>query len=83
MIPIILAVLAAAAIAGVALNWEEIIKALKGKKLAVLGARKTGKTRLVKFLTEGSIPEHYRATSEAEDVSGRRFQLKGIRSVAN
>ena len=81
MIPIILAVLAVAIAGTVALNWEEIIKALKGKKLAVLGERKAGKTTLIKFLKEGSIPEKYEATNHPEKISGGRFQLKELRLV--
>ena len=77
---IIVVVLAIAAVVGTvaALNWDEILIALKGKKLAVLGARTTGKTHLIKFLTDGSIPEEYRQTSESESTEGRRFKLKDL-----
>lgn len=80
MIPIIIAIAVAIAAAGTiaALNWDAIIKALKGKKPAVLGERKVGKTTLIKFLTEGSIPEEYEATNDPQRVSGRRFQLKDL-----
>ena len=81
MIPIIFAVIAVVAAAGagaVALKWDSIIKYLKGKKLAVLGERKVGKTTLIKFLTEGSIPEEYEATNDPRRVSGRRFQLRDL-----
>lgn len=88
MIPIIIAgvVVAVAAVgAGVtvaALNWDKITKTLKGKKLAVLGARidgaPVGKTSLIKFLSEGSVPEEYKATNRPEKVRGRRFQLREL-----
>ena len=84
MIPIIIVVIAAVAAAGagaVALNWDRIIKALKGKKLAVLGERKVGKTSLLKFLTEGSIPEEYNPTNRPKRVRGGRFQLKDLKLV--
>ncbi len=40
----------------IALSWDDIVISLKGKKLAVLGARGVGKTHLLKFLSTGSIP---------------------------
>ena len=33
---------------------------------------------MIKFLTEGSIPEEYEATNDPQRVSGRRFQLKDL-----
>ena len=83
MIPIIIAIAVAVAAAGTiaALNWDEIIKALKGKKLAVLGERKVGKTSLLKFFTEGSIPEEYNPTTRPKRVRGGRFQLKDLKLV--
>ncbi len=84
MIPIIIAIAVVIAAAGTvaAINWEKIIKVLKGKKLAVLGERKVGKTSLLKFLTEGSIPEEYNPTTgKSKSVSGRRFQLKDLKLV--
>lgn len=80
---IIIIVIAAVLLGGtVAANWDKIIKALKGKKLAVLGEREVGKTSLLKFLTEGSIPETYEATIEGgEKLCGRRFQLRDLKLV--
>ena len=82
MIPIIIAVVVVAAVgAGVtvaALNWDKIIVALKGKKLAVLGEKRVGKTRLIKFLTTGSIPREYDPTDYARGVTGHRFQLREL-----
>ena len=89
MIPIIIAAVVVAAVgAGVtiaALNWDDITEALKGKKLAVLGARidraPVGKTSLIRFLSEGSVPEEYKATNRPENVPGRRFQLDELELV--
>ena len=75
----IIAIAAAALLGGgaVAANWDKIIKALKGKKLAVLGERDR-KATLLKFLTEGSIPEKYEATIEGgEKVCGRLLGKHG------
>lgn len=62
----------------IALKWDSILVALKGKKVAVLGARGVGKTHLVKFLTTGSIPAEYKQTVAPEKSSARRFQLKEL-----
>lgn len=62
----------------IALNWDEIVLAFKGKRLAVLGARGVGKTHLVKFLASGSIPAEYKQTVAPEKASGRRFQLNEL-----
>lgn len=61
-----------------ALNWDSIVLALQGKRLAVLGARGVGKTHLIKFLTTGSIPTEYKQTVAPEKAPGRRFQLKDL-----
>ena len=62
----------------IALQWDQIVVALKGKRLAVLGARGVGKTHLIKFLTSGSIPEGYKQTVAPEKASARRFRLKDL-----
>ncbi|MYM98739.1 GTPase domain-containing protein [Duganella vulcania] len=62
----------------IAVKWDDIVVALKGKRLAVLGARDVGKTHLVKFLTTGSIPAEYKQTVAPEKASGRRFQLSDL-----
>lgn len=79
-IPIVIAVVAALAAAGtaVALNWDKIVIALQGNRLAVLGARGVGKTHLIKFLTTGSIPAEYKQTIRPEKASSRRFQLRDL-----
>ncbi|KAB2911235.1 MAG: hypothetical protein F9K40_01160 [Kofleriaceae bacterium] len=59
-------------------KWDDIVVALKGKRLAVLGARGVGKTHLVKFLTTGSIPAEYKQTVAPEKASARRFQLSDL-----
>ena len=61
----------------VALNWDKILMALKGKRLAVLGARAVGKTHLLQFLTTGSIPEGYKQ-NPSQKTAPRRFQLKEL-----
>lgn len=62
----------------IAIKWDDIVIALKGKRLAVLGARGVGKTHLVKFLTTGSIPVEYKQTVAPEKASSRRFQLNEL-----
>lgn len=58
--------------------WDRIVIAFKGKKLAVLGERQVGKTTLIQFLTEGSIPTKYTQTVAPKPVSRKRFQLKDL-----
>lgn len=82
-IPIVaiwIAVAVATVLAGttIAIKWDDILVKLKGKRLAVLGARGVGKTHLVKFLSTGSIPAEYKQTVAPEKVSSRRFQLKEL-----
>lgn len=77
-IPIIVAVVIALTTTTVILKWDKIVIALKGKKLAVFGARGVGKTHLIKFLTTGSIPESYKQTIRPENAAGRRFQLREL-----
>lgn len=60
------------------LKWDEIVLALKGKRVAVLGARGVGKTHLVTFLTTGSIPPTYKQTVTPAKVPARRFDLKEL-----
>jgi energy-coupling factor transporter ATP-binding protein EcfA2 len=62
----------------IVVKWDDIVIALRGKRLAVLGARGVGKTHLVKFLTTGSIPAEYKQTVAPEKASSRRFSLKDL-----
>jgi energy-coupling factor transporter ATP-binding protein EcfA2 len=62
----------------IAVKWDDILIALKGKRLAVLGARGVGKTHLVKFLATGTIPAEYKQTVAPEKASSRRFSLKEL-----
>ena len=64
--------------AAAAICWDDILIALKGKRLAVLGARGVGKTHLIKFLSSGSIPAEYKQTVAPEKASSRRFELKEL-----
>lgn len=59
----------------IVVKWDDIVIALKGKRLAVLGTRGVGKTHLVKFLATGSIPADYKQTVAPEKTSSRRFKL--------
>lgn len=80
-LPVILVVVAVASLfaaGATAVKWDDIVIALKGKRLAVLGARGVGKTHLIKFITSGSIPSEYKQTLAPEKASSRRFQLKEL-----
>ena len=69
------AALIAAGTVVVVLNWDDIVIAWSGKRVAVLGARGVGKTCLTSFLTTGSIPSEYRQTVAPDKKPPRRFQL--------
>ena len=62
----------------VALNWDDLVINLKGKKLAVLGEREVGKTHLCQFLSTGTIPDKYEQTLDPEPVGNRRFKLQDL-----
>lgn len=62
----------------IAVKWDDIQIALKGKRLAVFGARGVGKTHLIEFLATGSIPAEYKQTVAPEKATSRRFQLKEL-----
>ncbi|NJN24022.1 MAG: GTPase domain-containing protein [Acaryochloridaceae cyanobacterium RL_2_7] len=76
LIPIFIA-LAVGGVAGgaVASNWENITYALKGKKIAVLGARAVGKTTLLKYLEKGILIERYKQTLDKQEVERTRIKL--------
>lgn len=78
---IVLIAIGVAAVLGgttIAVKWDDIVIALRGKRLAVLGARGVGKTNLVKFLTTGAIPSEYKQTVAPEKASSRRLSLKDL-----
>ena len=64
------------------LNMDDILTFIKteANKFAVLGEQKVGKTCLIKFLTEGSLPTSPASTLSAKPTdSGRRFKLKDLK----
>jgi len=63
----------------IARNWKKIVRLLKGKQIAVLGARGVGKTHLITFLSKGSIPREYFQTLAPAKVSGRTFYLGDLK----
>lgn len=75
---IVVGAVAATAGTAIAFNWDAIVIALKGKRLAVLGARGVGKTHLIKFLSTGTIPADYKQTIAPEKANSRRFSLKEL-----
>ena len=65
-------------LAGTTLAWDKIQIALRGQRLAVLGARGVGKTHLIKFLTTGSIPLEYKQTLAPGKIDAKRLQLRDL-----
>lgn len=62
----------------IAVKWDDVVIALRGKRIAILGARGVGKTHLMKFLSTGAIPAEYKQTLAPEKASSRRFSLKDL-----
>ena len=60
---------------GLALAWDRILIAFRGKRVAVLGARAVGKTTLIQFLTKGWIPKSYKATGAPERTEAKRKRV--------
>ncbi len=58
--------------------WNNMVVKLRGKELAVLGARGVGKTHLLEFLTTGEIPEDYIQTIRSKPTPWNRFQLRKL-----
>ncbi|QCG92718.1 hypothetical protein E6C67_02040 [Azospirillum sp. TSA2s] len=59
-------------------NWQKVEKELKGKRIAVLGPRASGKTTIIKFLLKGELSEEYIATPKPEKYSGKTFRLQEL-----
>ena len=65
-------------IGGAALLGLGILADIKGYKLAVLGARRVGKTVLIEFLTKGTLSKEYVKTARPQKTDSRRFKLKNL-----
>lgn len=59
--------------------WDSIVITLKGKKVAVLGERYSGKTTLLEFLTKGELPQEYVQTLLTESVKGKRLAMGDLK----
>ncbi len=78
-LPLLFAIVAGVlSLVGAYLKWDDILIALKGTSLAILGARGVGKTHLTRFLASGSIPAEYKQTVAPEKAAARRFSLKDL-----
>jgi hypothetical protein len=66
----------------VAINWDDIVRKLTGKRIAILGERGVGKTTMYTFLSSGTLPEKYELTEGiGVRVHGRRFELRDLKLV--
>lgn len=59
-------------------SWDSLVIALKGKKVAVLGARGSGKTTLLTFLSKGELTQSNVQTTSARRVVANRLKLKDL-----
>jgi GTPase SAR1 family protein len=65
------------AITGAWFKRDDLFITINGKKIAVLGARNTGKTTLFNYITTGTLTEKYNQTVIPEETKKRRFKLHG------
>jgi energy-coupling factor transporter ATP-binding protein EcfA2 len=76
LIPIVIALAVGGVAGGVAVsNWENITYTLRGKKIAVLGARAVGKTTLLKYMEKGILIEKYKQTLDKQEIERKRLKL--------
>ncbi|WP_156784212.1 GTPase domain-containing protein [Sphingomonas sp. SKA58] len=61
---------------GAFLQW--VLGVFRGKKLAVLGPRASGKTTLISFLLNGELPQEYFATAKPEKFEGKKISLGSL-----
>lgn len=54
---------------------KDVVSILKGKKIAVLGARATGKTTLLNYISFGILLERYKQTIIPEEINLRLSKL--------
>ena len=62
-----------------ALEVDNIIAALTGKRFAVLGERGVGKTVLINFLTKGTLSQDYIQTLDLKKTASNYFKLKDLK----
>ncbi|CAD5923829.1 hypothetical protein L2E69_18085 [Planktothrix agardhii 1806] len=76
LVPIFIAFAVGAVVSGsVVSNWENIVYSLKGKKIAVLGAKRVGKTTLLKYMEKGILIERYEQTRNKDEIERTRIKL--------
>jgi GTPase SAR1 family protein len=78
---IILAVVIGTSSAVAIINWDKIVFAIKGKKIAIIGARGVGKTTLFTFLSTGSIPSSYTQTTYSNKTDSIRYKLQDLELI--
>lgn len=62
----------------IAIAIDELIKRFSGKKIAIIGERCTGKTKMWDFLSSGTISSQYIQTQTPERVNIKAFPLKDL-----
>jgi len=75
LIPIFIAFALGGVGGAVAFSWENIMCALKGKKIAVLGVRAVGKTTFLKYIEKGILIESYKQTLDKQEIERTRIKL--------
>lgn len=56
-----------------------VVESLKSTRFAVLGARETGKTALLTFLTQGTLPTEYVQDVDPRDTKRNTLKLADLK----
>jgi hypothetical protein len=72
---IVSAIFGGAGTATVVCKWEDILFALQGKRVAILGVRQIGKTTLFNYIEKGVWLEKYQATLLPQEIGRRKLKI--------
>jgi hypothetical protein len=82
--PVTLTIIIASAIFGSAgvtatvCKWEDILFALKGKRIAILGVQQVGKTTLFTYIEKGVWLDNYQATVLPKEIGKRKLRKEDL-----
>lgn len=76
--PIIVIVAAVALLGGVTVAVDRLITIWKGKRLAVLGQRRVGKTVLITYLTTGVLRTDYDQNTEVRKTKSNKLRMNDL-----
>ena len=72
------AILSSAGATATVCKWEEILFALKGKKIAILGVQQVGKTTLLTYIEKGVWLDNYQATVLPKEIGKKKLRKEDL-----